>query len=1017
MEFRLLGPVEAGPETGPLPLGGTKSRTLLAALLLPPGRTVSTDRLIDVIWGDDPPPTARALVQTYISGLRRALPAGVIETSPPGYRITVAPDSLDRDRFDTLVARGRAAAARGRHAEASEALRAATALWRGPALSGVRSDALVAEATRLDEQRLVVTEERIGADLALGHADQLCGELTVLVAQHPTREPLRALLMTALHRSGRTAESLAAYRQGRDLLVGELGIEPGPELARLHEAILRGATGPPAVRHRVPAQLPPDPADFTGREAETARVAGLLEQGITVGVISGPGGVGKSALAVHVAHRVASSYPDGVLHVDLRGMSPAPASPAEVLGRFLRALDVDPSAVPGSVEERAGQYRSLIAGRKILLVLDDAAGEQQVRPLLPGDPGCGVLITSRNRLPGLAGARLVELGMLSPDEATTLLARVVGDDRVAGDPDAAAEIVTSCGRLPLAVRIAGARLASRRHWSAHLLARRLGDERRRLDELLAGDQQVRATIELSLRGLEPRAQTVLRRLGRLGPSDFPCWVVAALLDTDLDDAETVVEQLVDAHLVDYTYVDHAGQIRYRLHDLVRIYAREQAEVHETRADLVAVTTRVTGGWLALLDRLRGHIADRATSGCIPLWLPPPSADSPSAAFTGARPDDSAGARPDDSGGAQSDAGAVVDPRGWLDVEQMSLVTAVERAAELDLHDTAVRLASLLCASSYPLNKIIDLWERAHGAALAAARRAGNRLGEAVLITALGQLRYEQDRYPESRRHLSDALSIFRDLGDQRGEAATLTALGLACREQGYLPEARHFLERAMAACDPLHDEGAIAHCSRIAGSVYLEQGAFTEAADCLHRALGAYRRAGSHRGIALTLRSIGLMHRATGDLEDAERVLIEATGMFRQLGDLKVEGYSLRALAKTHLRMGHLDRALGVLEAVLHADRHGRDRWAEGMTLRTLGELHLSAGRLDDAEKHLDAALEIFTDLEMPLFAARTQRDIAELMQARGRSGEAEEARRRALTTFSAYGAREHAEITATELL
>lgn len=992
MEFRLLGPVEARTGDGVLPLGGTKIRTLLAALLLPAGRVVSTDRLIDVIWDDDPPPTARALVQTYVSALRRVLPADVIETRAPGYLARIDPDSLDRNRFDALVARGRAAARDGRHAEASETLRAAAALWRGPALSGVRSAGLAAEAARLDEQRLTVTEERISADLALGRADELCAELSVLVGQHPTRESLRAQLMTALYRSGRAADALAVYRQGREILVEELGIEPGPELTRLHESILRGEPRSPAGETRVPAQLPPDAADFTGRDAPTTQLIHLLEQSV-VGVISGPGGVGKSALAVHVAHRVASAYPDGVLHVDLRGMSASPASPAEVLGRFLRAFDVDPSAIESSLDERMNQYRSLLAERRVLVVLDDAANEQQVRPLLPGSPRCGVLITSRNRLPGLAGARLLELDMLSQQEATTLLARVVGDDRVVAAPDAAAEIVSSCGRLPLAVRIAGARLASRRHWSAQLLARRLGDERRRLDELWAGDQQVRATIEMSLPGLDPRARTVLRRLGQLGPSDFPCWVVAALLDTDPDDAETVVEQLVDAHLVDYTYVDRAGQIRYRLHDLVRIYAREQAERHESHADQVAVTTRVTDGWLARLDGLRGHIADRVTSGCIPLWLP--SRDMP--------------------GGE-----AITDPRGWLDVEQTSLVLAVERAAALDLDDTAVRLASLVCASSYPLNNVHELWQRAHEAALGAARRAGNRLGEAVLIAALGQFRYEQDRYPEARKHLSEALALFRDLGHLRGEAATLTALGLACREQGYLPEARHFLELAMAACAVLDDDGAIGHCSRIAGSVYLEQGAIEEANASLGRALDAYRRAGSCRGTALTLRTIGLVHRAAGRLDEAEQVLSRATGIFHRLGDVKLEGFSARALAKTHLRMGRLDQALAVLEPLLVSDRNGRDRWAEAMTLRTLGELHLSAGRLDKADACLHGALEIFRSLEMPLFAARTQRDIAELLDARGRHAAAEATRREALETFRAYGAREVAELTyraATETL
>ncbi|MEV6874535.1 BTAD domain-containing putative transcriptional regulator [Amycolatopsis sp. NPDC051128] len=1015
MEFRLLGPVEVADETGTVALGGTKIRTLLAALLLEPGRVIAADRLVDIIWDDEPPPTARALIQTYVSTLRRALGddgTEIIRTMAPGYLARFEADSLDRHRFEAFTAEGREAAAGGRHREASNTFRAADALWRGPALGGVRSRILAGEAARLDEQRLAVIEARIAADLALGRTDELIGELTVLVGQHPTRASLRGQLMLALYRADRTAEALAVFRQGREVFVDELGIEPGVELTRLHEAILRSdpallgpRADPPArpgpalsptrdePRVAVPKQLPPDAADFTGRDELVCELVDVLtggRSGPVVAALLGPGGVGKSALAVHVAHQVSEAYPDGQLHVDLRGTTGTPASPTEVLGRFLRALQPNQTSTPDEPDERMDAYRTALAGRRVLIVLDDAANEQQVRPLLPGAGTCSVLLTSRNRLAGLAGAHLVEVGLLSAGEATALLSRIAGTDRIEAAPDAAADIVACCGNLPLAVRVAGARLATRRQWTARLLATRLTDERRRLNELSAGDQQIRASIELSVRNLEPAARTALRRLGHLGLADFRSWVVAYALDVDIGTAEQVVEHLVDTHLVDYTFVDDTGQVRYRLHDLVRIYAREEAERHEPRADLVASTARVAGGWTAVLDRLRDHVVDHVTSGAIPLTT------------TEAGPVD-----------LEVLGTALTDPRGWLDIEKASLVLAVERAAEMGLDELAVAIASVLCASSYALNSVLDLWDRAHGAALAAARAAGNTHGEAILLAEIGQLRYEQDRFADARRHLADAVERFRDLHDPRGEASALTALGLACRDQGYLPEAEHFLAQAAAVCRSLDDDRATGHCERLIGSVHLERGDFAAADTALADGLAAYRRAGSQRGEALTLRTIGLTYRARGRLADAEQAFIGALAMFRQLEDASLIAFCLRGLAKTYIRMGRLDEAREPLETALATHGSERDGWGEAMVLRTMGELELAAGRLDAAEKCLSSALDMFRAQGAALCRARTQRDLAWLARARGDETAARAILTEAIETFRTYGSREYGELKA----
>jgi DNA-binding SARP family transcriptional activator/tetratricopeptide (TPR) repeat protein len=996
MKFRLLGPVEAVRGEEPVNLGGTKIRTLLAALLLEPRRTVPTDRLIDILWDDDPPGTARALVQTYVSTLRRAVGEEVIVTRAPGYQAWIADETLDRHRFETLVGQGREAAADGRHRDAANALRAAELLWRGPALGGVRSRVLAAEAARLDEQRVTAVEARIAAELELGRDDELIGELTVLVGQHPARSTMRAQLMLALHRADRTGEALTVFRQGREALVEELGIEPGPELTVLHERILRAdpaLLGPePApsqpYRGRGPAQLPPDPADFVGREALIEDLGAALTGGPAVVALLGPGGVGKSALAVHVAHRVMAAYPDGQLHVDLRGNTDTPASPAEILGRFLRALEPQ-QAVPDGADERMDAYRTLLAARRVLIVLDDAAAEQQVRPLLPGSGGSSVLVTSRNRLGGLAGARLVGLELLSTAEATALLTRVAGADRIAPAPQAAAEIVAACGNLPLAVRVAGARLASRRQWTAALMATRLRDESRRLDELSAGDLQIRISIGLSFDSLDPVAHTAICWLGHLGLSDFRSWVLAYALDVDIRTAEQILEQLVDAHLVDYTYVDDNGQLRYRLHDLIRIYAREQAERRQARDSLVAATRRVVEAWSAALSGLSQHIADHVASGAVLPIEPRPGAD----------------ADPEVLGSAVS------DPRGWLDAEQTSLVLAVERAAELGLAKQAVAVAAVLCASRYALGNVPDLWNRAHRAALGAARAAGDAHAEAVLLAELGQLRYEEDEFTEARQHLAEAAERFRDLGDDRGRASALSALGLACREQGYLPEAVHFLKQASELSNALGDDRAAGHCARVLGSVHLERGEFGATEEALNAAMAAYRRAGSRRGEALSLRTIGLAHRAQGRLAEAEQALNRALAIFEELGDRQLIAFSRRALAKTYVRMGRLDQAREPLRDALAVHQAIGDRWGEAMVLRTMGELDLAAGRLDEAGKWLSAALEIFRSQEAALFCARTLRDIAALELARGDRAAAETARAEALRTFRTFGAREYHEL------
>ncbi|MBT2231996.1 AfsR/SARP family transcriptional regulator [Nonomuraea sp. NEAU-A123] len=1006
MEFRLLGPVEVWDGGRRLPLGGPKPRALLAALLLAAGKVVSSEHLVDVLWGEDPPKSAHALVQTYVSGLRRTLAEGggseVIETRLPGYAALFQPGQLDVESFERLVADGRRHAVDGDHERAAESLRAALSLWRGSALGGI-GHVLRGEAARLDETRLLVLEERLDAELALGRQAEAVGELTELVRAHPAREHPRAQLMKALYRLGRQADALTVYHEGRQALSDELGVDPGAKLQELYEAVLRAdsaldsappapPTPPPPRRPgpgAVPAHLPRGVADFTGREkplAELADLLGAASDTLTVCVISGKGGVGKSTLAVKVAHQVTPAYPDGQLYADLRGVTGSPAPALEVLGRFLRALGLPPAAIPETVPECVDAYRSAVSGKRLLVVLDDAGTEQQVRPLLPGSPTCAVLITARRRLAGLDGVRVNDLDVFDTEAGVDLLARIAGSARVRAEHEAAERIVRLCGHLPLALRTAGARLAARPHWPLATLALRLADERRRLDELTAGDLEVRASVGLSYRGLDDAAKRAFRLLGLLGVPDFASWVMAALLDAPEAVAEGVVERLLDAQILDHVGVDAVGQTRYRLHDLLRVYAAERAEVEEPPEERAAAVTRVLGGWLWLITRA----AAAWPSGALALRRE----------YTTARPVDAD--IPDEAAG---------DVLTWFNAESPALVVAVERAAAMNLHEVACEVAAALCSSSFWLDARFEEWRRTHEAALEAARRAGDPLAEATLLVGLGQLRYRQDRYPEANRFFQQAIPLLRAGGDRHGQAVAITGIGTTCREQGDLAESLVHLRQAGDTFRALGDDAGIGHVNRLAGSVLLEQGEFAAAHALLDDALAAFRRLGSGRGEGLTLRSIGLVHRAVGELDRAAALSERAVVLLREASDPLMAAYAVQALAKTRIRLGGDAGILPeLLDALRVCERHG-DRFGVALVERTVGELHLARGRYALAEEHLCRAAEAWDRLDLPLFRARTLRDLAAVREATGDGPSAASLRAEAVAVFAKFGTREYGEL------
>ncbi|MEU5947300.1 BTAD domain-containing putative transcriptional regulator [Micromonospora sp. NPDC047465] len=574
VDFGVLGPIEVLREGRPVRLAGARQRTVLATLLLAGGRVVPVARMVRLLWGESPPPTARTQVRKQVAGLRAVLGADRVRSGPDGYAVRLEPGELDLDRFHEQVRRARAARDAGRGVEAAAALRAATALWRGPALAGGSPELVDTEAPHLEELRLAAVTERIAADLDLGRHGQVIGELTRLVRRYPLRERLRAQLMLALHRSGRTADGLAVYREGRAALSAQLGVEPGDELRELHRGMLTGDASlaptpdrpaePPSCGR--PAELPAPEPDLVGRTTESDAVRASLTAG-RVTVVHGRGGTGKTALAVRVAHALSGDFPDGQLFVDV-----GERDPADVLGRLLRALGCAPTALPATLEERAARYRTLLDGRRLLVVLDDAHAEAQVAPLLPGSAACGVLVTSRGRLGVLSGAARHRLGPLPAPDAVELLARVAGPGRVAAEPAAAATLVARCGHLPLAVRIAGVRLAARPGWTVARLARRLDDPDRRLDELVAAHLDVRAVLARDHAALDEPLRHALRVAALLPDGPFAPAQLACALGVRVDRAEDLAAALTEAGLLDQV----GATPTFRLDALVRADARRRA---------------------------------------------------------------------------------------------------------------------------------------------------------------------------------------------------------------------------------------------------------------------------------------------------------------------------------------------------------------------------------------------------------------------------------------------------------
>jgi DNA-binding SARP family transcriptional activator len=618
MEFQLLGPIEARSEQGAVMLGGALSRSILAALLLQPNRTVPTKQLIDAAWGESPPAGARTLVQNRVSTLRRILREvqpedELITTMGSGYLIQLETGQLDVEVFTNGAASADRLAESGDPAGAADELGAVLALWRGPALDGVTTPYLRTAAQRLEEQRLRAWERRIRLDVSLGRHADLVPELTGLADAHPYHETFHALLMLVLYRTGRHADALAAYRRMRATLTGQLGLEPSGLLQHLHDAILRADTwaaqsiaeqlgcattsapgGEPersvalASRPGVPRTLPADDAAFTGRTEELAALDDALAAAgdcaakpVAIWTITGMAGVGKSTLTVHWAHRVADRFPDGQLYLNLRS-SDEPMPAAEALLALLGALGARPDRRPVDVDDLATLYRSTMAGRHVLTVLDNASSVEQIRYLLPGGPGCVVVVTSRDRLSALVareGAHRLILDVFRPDEAHSLLRKTLGEERVHAEPAATEDLARACAYLPLAMRIAATQLADRPYRPIAEQVDRLAEGNKLNALTIDGDDEVavRSAFDHSYVAMPPDAQRMFGRLGLVPDVELTAPIAAAAAGVTVPEAERLLDRLAAEHLINERHAGH-----YDLHDLLRSYAKERADQESER---------------------------------------------------------------------------------------------------------------------------------------------------------------------------------------------------------------------------------------------------------------------------------------------------------------------------------------------------------------------------------------------------------------------------------------------------
>ncbi|MFI9270586.1 BTAD domain-containing putative transcriptional regulator [Kitasatospora sp. NPDC052896] len=961
LRFQVLGPVQAWRGEQALALGSPQQQAVLTSLLLRRGRPVTTQELVDDLWGDRPPPQAVAALRTYVSRLRSVIepgrevrkPAELLVSVRDGYALRVSADALDLAAFDAQVAEAAKARQNGDPVAAHRLLLSALTLWSGQPLAGIPGPYADAQRLRLGERRVAALEERFATALDTGLHAEVAAELNSLATEHPLRERLRELLMLALYRSGRQAEALSVYAATRKLLINDLGVEPGASLAAMHSRILSadptlmyappepslpatesGAVAPPTP----PAQLPADVSDFSGRTELVGELRAVLQrasgQAVVVTSLAGIGGVGKTTLAVHVAHSVRAEFPDGQLYVDLRGAGATPADPAVVLGDFLYALGS--GEPPESFEQRVALYRSLLAERRMLIMLDNAHDVEQVAPLIPGVAGCAVLATSRSRLAGLPGAHLVDVEELTPEEALELFAAIVGRRRIEAEPEAALAVVKACGFLPLAVRIAAARLASRPRWSVSDLARRLADQRRRLDELQLGNLAVETTLGLGYGQLQPEEARAFRLLTSVDSPDLPLPAVAALLGSSEERAEELAEALVEANMLECF-----SPGRYRYHDLLRLFARKQAEKTHAQEDEQA-------GLLRLLDLLLATLRNAAQT-LEPDDLLPEALHHPE--HPGIRFESTASAR------------------GWLRTEFPLLLATIERTgAGTDSAELMRRGIDVLIT----LRSLVE--ERLHGdriqRILEAAERGAVARGDDQALArvrfTVGVARHLAGDFPGSETSLRECLELLSPTETPILRSTVASSLGSMLSITNRSDQALSIFTQARKIYQSLAAKSSEARILGNMARAHLSLGQYELAIDSAQEALATARISGNAHSITDSLYQLGIVLGTVGSPAEAAVHLREARQRYQEQQNPFFEGLSLARLAGCLLKAGRPDEAaLAAAEAEPIA-QEVENAYLQGLVAAASGEALLRLGDRTVGLDRLRAALGIFTRLGVP---------------------------------------------------
>jgi DNA-binding SARP family transcriptional activator len=1028
VEFRLLGPVELWDNDRRCELGSPKERYVLAMLLLADRKPVSIDSMIDGVW-ENAPLKARASIHTYITRLRGRLDRefgngeAQIASRAGAYALGVDPELVDVQRFRDLHKQARSIADSGDDEEAIRLLAQAERLWHGDPLSDLPGEWAENVRTALRNEHHAATSKRITLELDAGRHNDLVAELSGLVVEHPYDDGFVEYLMVALFRCGRQSDALEVYRQARNRLIGELGTGPGPALRKTHDRILSGdpsllvpATRGRSSSARLADNLPRDIPTFTGREGEIDRLYATLESvptAVAIDAIDGMAGVGKTTLATHIAHRLASRYPDGRLFLDLRGHDAhlKAVDPADGLEILLRMDGEASSRIPETLEERAALWRARLADRRVLLVLDDAVRADQVSPLLPGAPGCLVLITSRSRLAGLNGVRSLSLDVLAPKEASLLFRQTVGPDRRL-DAHAVDEVVRLCGYLPLAITISATLLRHRPARSVDTHVAKLAQTKNRLAQLRVGDLDLAAAFELSYRDLSPDHRRAFRRLGLNIGTDLTADAAAVLIDCDRFDAEGALEDLIDRHLVEEP---HSG--RARLHDLLREYAGQCMAREESPDEPRRAVQRLLDFYLRTADQ-----ADRL------LYPYQHRADRPSCTAASDLVDD------------------VRTAAAWLRDERANLVACSRYAAEYDLPAYAVRFSAVL-ATYLKQSAHWDDAARVHETARQICQRTGDRHGEARAALELSLVRARTGHYDSSLEHGQTALRIFQGLGDGHGEADSLDQLaltswlsasnrlavayaeeaitlyraiggrngesnallhrGIALSYLGHVADAAADFEESLAIAKEVGNTSNEAINMNNLGELEYKAGYHRDALEMFRVALAGFRETGWRQYEAVALNNIANVNQYKGRHDEALHFYREALGIHRETGDRRNEADALSNIGATYVHLERYAEAVIHLQKALALAQEIGDSYGQACALHGIGDARRGSGRLVLADESYQRALAVSRDMADPYLEARCLDGLGEIAFEHGGREAAETHWRQALVIYAGLGAPE----------